>query len=263
MPTALEFYVYVYRNPLKGNLPFYVGKGHGYRATSHLTETRSFNPHKTNTIKKIQAAGLEPVIWIVWRGHNEGTAFQIEEHLIAKWGRHTEGGLLTNLTSGGEGASGYKHTEAFKRMISMRLTGRVVSEETRVNMSKAQKGHSCSDEHKRKLSDVQKGKIISIETRRKMSKAQKGRTASQETRRKMSDSQKGKNLSEAHMLKLRGCHSHISDETRRKLRDSHLGIRHSAERTRKIVEANTGRKHSEESKRKMSASQKARYNKVA
>lgn len=70
-----------------------------------------------------------------------------------------------NLSSGGEGASGYRH-----------------SLETREKMSKAQMGNKhnlgkkLSEETKRKIGDANRGKvsIMSDKTREKMSKARKG-----------------------------------------------------------------------------------------
>ena len=91
-----------------------------------------------------------------------------------------------NFTEGGDGSSGFKH-----------------SEETRKKMSEAQKGKNhpmygktLSEEHKKKISESLKGKTLSAKTRKKMSEAQKGKTFSEETRKKISKSLKGKTLSE-------------------------------------------------------------------
>ena len=62
-----------------------------------------------------------------------------------------------NMTEGGEGISGLKH-----------------SSETKRKMSDAKKGKKFSEEHKRKLSDAHKGKPKSEETKRRMSDAKKG-----------------------------------------------------------------------------------------
>ena len=83
-----------------------------------------------------------------------------------------------------------------------RNRGKSPSEETRRKQSEARKGkkrkpHSL--ETRRKQSEAQKGKIVSDEARKNMSKAQKGRegtftgkTHSKEARRKMSKSAKGR-----------------------------------------------------------------------
>lgn len=89
-----------------------------------------------------------------------------------------------NFTEGGDGISGFEH-----------------SEETRKKMSEATKGKNnpnygktLSKETKRKISEARKGKKHSEKTKRKMSEAKKGKksptygkTLSEETRKKMSE----------------------------------------------------------------------------
>ena len=77
---------------------------------------------------------------------------------------------------------------------------RIISEETRRNISKAKKGRKLSEETRRNMSKAQKGRIISEETRRKMSEWQKGRKFSDETKRKISETRKGKFAGEKHPL---------------------------------------------------------------
>lgn len=48
------FYVYILRNPLKENIPFYVGKGKDRRCFQHLKDGKHKNKHKYNTIKQIR-----------------------------------------------------------------------------------------------------------------------------------------------------------------------------------------------------------------
>lgn len=74
----------------------------------------------------------------------------------------------------------------------------VISEETRMKISIAQKGKQyrlgsrVSEETKTKLSVANKGKTFSEETKRKLSTANKGKTFSEETRKKMSKAAKGR-----------------------------------------------------------------------
>ena len=105
-----EFYVYIYWNPLK-NLPFYVGKGKNERAFDHLQKSCKQNRHKFNTIQKIREAGLEPKITLAWTGNDETFAFRVEKFLIALWKRTIDGGILVNLTLGGEGSTGCIRSE--------------------------------------------------------------------------------------------------------------------------------------------------------
>ena len=132
------FYVYIYRNPLKGNEPFYVGKGKGRRAYSHLLDAK--NPdtpqsHKINTIRKILASGLSPEIMFVDENLSESDAFELEVFLIKEVGRRDCGtGTLTNQTDGGEGSSGFLHTEESRRKISEALLGKEKSESARASL---------------------------------------------------------------------------------------------------------------------------------
>ena len=81
-----------------------------------------------------------------------------------------------NFTEGGDGISGFKHSEETKQKISK-------------NNARYWKGKKCSEEARQKMSEAQKGKTFSEETRKKISKSLKGKTFSEETRKKISKSQ--------------------------------------------------------------------------
>jgi group I intron endonuclease len=83
------------------------------------------------------------------------------------------------------------------------------SKETRLRNS----GKTLSEEHKRKIS-LNRIYLVTEETKLKISKASKGRKLSEETRRKLSESHKGKKLSDEHKRKLSESHKgkHISKE---------------------------------------------------
>lgn len=97
-----------------------------------------------------------------------------------------------NLTWGGDGISGYKHTEESKIKIRESNKGYipwnkgkidVYSNETKVKKSNSAKGKKHTEESKQKMSIVKKN--ISNETRQKMSKSQTGRKHTEETKRKI------------------------------------------------------------------------------
>jgi hypothetical protein len=102
------YYVYIYRSPIT-NVPFYVGYGKKNRCFDHLNEAKKYptpkqKEHKLNTIRKILAEGLEPIIQIVDSFLSKETACELEEFLISELGRSDLGkGPLTNLTKGGDG----------------------------------------------------------------------------------------------------------------------------------------------------------------
>ncbi len=130
-----------------------------------------------------------------------------------------------NLTDGGEGSQGYKHTQESCRKISLShigeknyLWGKQRSEKTRKKMSKTRMGTHPTEDSCRKMSQThkkigtkppsRKGKHLTRETREKISKAT--------TREKNHNFGKpGTNLGK-----------HFTEETRRKMRKSHAGGRH-------------------------------------
>jgi hypothetical protein len=89
----LGFYVYVYVDPRDEEV-FYVGKGTGNRAFTHLLEGRS--SAKTKRIRAVRRDGLEPRIELLAHGLNEATAYKLETAAIDLLGRRN----LTNLVSG-------------------------------------------------------------------------------------------------------------------------------------------------------------------
>lgn len=112
-----------------------------------------------------------------------------------------------NFTEGGDGASGFKHSEETRKKMSESKKGKKpyeITEKTRKKMSEAKKGkipwnkgkvNVYSEETKKKMSESKKGKTHSIETRKKMSEAMKGKKPyemTKKTRKKISESQKGK-----------------------------------------------------------------------
>lgn len=86
-------------------------------------------------------------------------------------------------------------------ILKMSNSSKNISDQTRLKMSKSQKGKKLSEEHKQKISLSHKGKIqgsMSEEQKLKISLSNKGRTVSEETRNKMSLSTKRKPKSEEH-----------------------------------------------------------------
>jgi hypothetical protein len=115
---------------------------------------------------------------------------------------------LVNTTDGGEGVSGYKHTEEACAAMKLRYTGRKASAKTKEKMRIAHTGENNhffgrthSEESKVQISDAKKGcrgpvgAIRSEQTRKKISdtlKGQPGRPHTEETIAKMSLSHIGR-----------------------------------------------------------------------
>jgi hypothetical protein len=135
------FYTYIYIDP-ETNVPFYVGKGFGGRAYTHLRR-RDKHP-MTNKIKALAKKGVAPIIQIT--DHLcEADALDQEKVLIASIGRRDLGlGPLLNLTDGGDGMSGYQMTQEHKNKIAMANRGKKVSAETRAKQSAVHKGKTVS-----------------------------------------------------------------------------------------------------------------------
>lgn len=70
-----------------------------------------------------------------------------------------------NLTDGGEGNFGFKHSEEFKSMIRERFKGRFVSEDVRKKIREANKNFRHSEEAKKKIGEANSRRIVSLETR--------------------------------------------------------------------------------------------------
>lgn len=143
-----------------------------------------------------------------------------------------------NLTDGGEGMTGYTHSEETIKKISEIQKGK--------NNSFYGKHHS--EEQKKKISEANKGKtpwnkgktnIFSEETKKKMSDAQKGeknnmygKNHTDEAKKKMSDAKKGE--------KSYIYGKHLSEETKNKISKAKKGKHHSEEIKKKMSEAKKG-----------------------
>lgn len=138
------FYTYQYCHPIT-IIPFYIGKGSGNRMYDHLIEAKYSshkNKHFENSIKLLWKQGLDPVIQLLSTFEDEAAAYDEEERLIQVHGRQIDGGSLCNITLGGRGPLGRKHTEAAKEKMRQRQ----FSEETRQRMRDAQLGSKQSTE---------------------------------------------------------------------------------------------------------------------
>lgn len=183
-PTAIatdeksDFYVYAWLRPC--GEPFYVGKGRGGRSR-HLDSKR--NPIFKNIVAKIKLTGSSPTIVHMHDGLTEEEAFALERSEIAKYGRRDFGGLLCNMTDGGEGMSGYSPSAETRAKMAAANANRVVSDETRAKIGESRVGKTHSEEARAKIRLVAGNR--SEETRAKMSAAQTGKSPSEETRAKL------------------------------------------------------------------------------
>ena len=151
-----RFYIYTFLR--EDGTPYYVGKGTGNRAWD---KRRRISP-PTDSSRII----------ILTNSLTEIEAFDEEIRLIQFHGRKDLGtGILRNLTDGGEGTSGYKHT------------GKKLSPEHIANLSAANTGKHRSPESRAKMSAAKSGEKHNMY----------GKHPNQDTLDKMSAAQSGEN----------------------------------------------------------------------
>ena len=118
----------------------------------------------------------------------------LEPIYIAAYGTHIDNGGY-NMTTGGDGALGYKHSDESRAKIGAAKKGKKQSPEHRYKIGAAHKGKKrkpLSPETRAKIGEAQKGKSKSPEHRAKMSASHKGRKHSEETRAKQSAAAKNR-----------------------------------------------------------------------
>ncbi|MGL5074978.1 MAG: NUMOD3 domain-containing DNA-binding protein [Waterburya sp.] len=174
-----KFYVYVHRRKTDGKI-FYIGRG----CSGRFLSKHGRNNYWKNVVNKHGFVGEK-----LFTGLTNDHANFLEVYFIAKYNK--EGLELTNLTNGGEGASGCKRSEETKKKLSNSLKGRIITKEHRLKVGLANKRRVISEVTRKKISNFQKGKRISIEHRMKISRAKKGLRFSEEHCRKISESKRG------------------------------------------------------------------------
>jgi hypothetical protein len=154
---------YLYRHiRLDKNEPFYIGIGSDAqykRANSNNNRTKYWK----NIISKTEYRVDILIDNLTWK-----EACEKEKEFIAIYKRKGDGGILCNLTLGGEGVYGLKHSEEAKQLMSIQRKGRVQSEEAINKRSEKLKGIN-NPNYGKQIPDYQKEIIAS---------AQRGRTKS-------------------------------------------------------------------------------------
>lgn len=178
------FYTYIHKRATDESV-FYVGKGTGRRAWS----LHNRNKYWKNTQLK---HGL--IVQIVASWATEKEAFDHEKFLI-KYYSDLKCNLV-NMTKGGEGISGYSHSEQTIKKIKITLS----KPEVKRKRSISQTGKQKTEEHKRKLSESLLGKpktqsaiesvskaMLKAEVKAKVSAAIKAAMAKPEVKKRISD----------------------------------------------------------------------------
>ena len=185
---SVSFYVYEHWRPDKG-VCFYVGKGFGNRAY-RLTKNR--NKHHQNVVNKLFTMGVEVDVRIIAQNLTEESALSLEIERIVYW--ENKGVILTNITRGGEGVSGLKHTKETKeflrqnslavmpevmnrpeirRKLKQSITARMADPKNRLIVSDAMKVVMRDPAARKSRSDSMKKIMLSAATREARSKSMK------------------------------------------------------------------------------------------
>ena len=161
-----KFYIYFHVNLSTGKV-FYIGRGCNDRAWSK----RDRNKYWHNTVNKYGY-----LVQLFEEGLTLQESKDREIYWIAYFGKEN----LTNMTDGGEGFSGLKHSEEAKQKMSETRKGRIppnkglkMSEEQKIKLREAHKGKKHSEEHKRKVVEARSGYKHSETTKKKMSESAK------------------------------------------------------------------------------------------
>ena len=179
--------VYVTKNTITGK--YYVGqtsRGIVRRWQHHIAcFKRGIDTYLYRSFSKY---GVEAFIFpiVVASAHSKKEINELEKSWIYGLNsNNTDFGY--NLTSGGEGCSGYKHTDEFKKSVSERNKSRIWSEESREKLSKSvseiSKGKKLSKEHKVKIGLANSKRVLSEETKRKIGNASRIRQSSPEAKK--------------------------------------------------------------------------------
>lgn len=185
------YYTYVHvRNDT--NEVFYVGKGKYSKKNIRHASCNGRNPYWHSVVNK---AGFTSIIVATW--FDESSAFDHEKQLIRQY--ESQGITLTNMTIGGEGASGWKHSDQAKLKISRAHKGRKLPEWQKEIIRKCRLGKPPSQLSKDRTRETHLGKIRTPEEIEKSAIKRRGMKRSEESKLKMSLAQRGSRKPKLHI----------------------------------------------------------------
>jgi hypothetical protein len=143
-----DYYVYFYVR--EDGSPYYVGigkKNRAYTKHAHRSHNIDFKPKSNDRII------------IVHQNILNEEAKRLEIGYIKQYGRKCDGGILINLTLGGDGRNGDKPTEETKRKMSLAQKGKIIKPESKSKMVETRKANGSympSEETRKKMSEIGK-----------------------------------------------------------------------------------------------------------
>jgi hypothetical protein len=150
---------YVYRHiRLDTNQPFYIG----ISKKDDASYSRAFNrnPYHRNAhwMRVVNKTNIE--VEILMDNIPYDLAKEKEIEFIELYGRINDGGLLVNVTKGGDGVLGFKNPGLAERNKTGIWNGRKHTEQTKIIMSKNNLGKKRSDIERHNISKGKKGKCL-------------------------------------------------------------------------------------------------------
>lgn len=131
------FFVYQHRRPDTGEV-FYIGKGTRTPLKKYVraNTTCRRNIHWCRVVEK--AGGFTSEVLVDFFVESDALAF--EQELIAAHGFARSGGLLCNITIGGEGSAGWRASPETRNRMSRAALGKPKPAHVRLAVSTAQRG---------------------------------------------------------------------------------------------------------------------------
>lgn len=122
---------------LDKNEPFYIGIG--------KTEKRAFDKRNRSVFWNNIVAKTDYEVEILFDNLTWDEVCEKEKEFISLYGRiDLNNGKLVNLTNGGNGTIGYTFTNNHRKLIAEANKKRVISDETKLKISKANKGRKLT-----------------------------------------------------------------------------------------------------------------------
>ena len=153
--------VYLITNNVNGKR--YVGitcRGYKERYKEHLSQALGTDLDTRSVHYGIKKYGAENFSLIcLEKGIPDELAEERERYYIELYHTYYEFGIGYNLTLGGGGVVGYKHSQESKDKISKSLKGHVFPEERNKKIQQAMLGREYKQEWKDKLSEIRKGRF--------------------------------------------------------------------------------------------------------
>jgi len=219
----MKYYVYAYLDSkLEENIsfdditftlrPIYIGKGKNNRMLDHFKDRKRFNTYFYNKLNKMILEENTPMVIKLKEFDNEQDAIKMEIDLIRFLGKKKNGGLLYNITDGGDGVSGYVYTDNVRE----KMRSFAISNNSYLNFTQNQKGENhpmFGKKHKQSSIDKMiesrtgtkqneewiekrtaklRGVPLSQEHKEKLSESNRGQKRSQETKKRQSIARLGK-----------------------------------------------------------------------